>query len=243
MSDAKPNRLERRVGKLELKVLDTMRSSVEDFYRRVPSGPKSDPKWTPEMYPNGTEKELYPQIAHILLSAPEVYIPTLLDLLGAPAAQELLETDLSGQWKAYRMSTVRLEKPVRWTDPMCFPGGAGEGGIADVGLFLNPTFDGKGGKQLRAERIVYFEIKSADRYSYQQSQLLSHLSALEEQTEEGVGFLAAIGGRFVAIEHPRWLGHVSLTQFLSTTARAARSEPEDEDLATEVERLLKSKSS
>lgn len=241
MSDARFNRLEREVERLELRVLDTMKSSVKDFYRRVPSGTKSNPSWTPEMYPTGTEKELYPQIGYILLSAPDVCIPALLALINEPAAHELLKANLSGEWKAYRMSTVRLEKPVQWTDPMCFPGGAGEGGIADVGLFLNPTFDGRGGRQLRAERIIYLEIKSADHYSYKRSQLLSHLSALEEQTEKDVGFLAAIGGRSVGLEHPRWLGHASLVHFLNTMAQMVRAGLQDEALATEIVGLLKDK--
>ncbi len=231
------NALERRVSRLELVAMDTMKASVVDFFRRVPSGQKSRPRWVPEMYPTGSEKELYPEFAHILLSCPGVMVPALLGLFRTPVAQRLLQAPLTGSWRAYRLSTVRLEKGVRWTGPICFPGAAGYGAIADVGFFLNPSYDGADGKQVRADKILYFEIKSADHHSHKASQLQAHLEALERETPPGVGFLAAVGGRRTSLDHPRWLGHVTLDSFLRGMYQAAVAELANSRLAAEIEEL------
>ena len=57
MSMSRVSGLERRLEKLELVARDTMRASVADFFRRVPSGSRSRPRWVPEMYPTGSESE------------------------------------------------------------------------------------------------------------------------------------------------------------------------------------------
>jgi len=120
---------------------------------------------------------------------------------------------------------------------MCFPGAAGRGAIADVGLFLNPFYGGAHG-QLQAEVMLYLEVKSQDRYAHKDSQLKAHLAALEQETPNGVGFLAAIGGKPVQIEHPRWLGHTTLRRFLTTAEQVASAELGHASLAEEIRALL-----
>jgi hypothetical protein len=231
------NRLELRLRKLELVALSSMEESVVDFFRRLPSGPKSKPRWTPAMYPTGSEKELYAEFAYILLSAPQVTIPALLQLFQTSPVQLLENASMPGHWRAYRLSTVRLERGLRWTGPMCFPGAAGQGGIADVGLFLNPSYHGADGRQVQADALLYFEIKSADHHSHKVSQLEAHLEALEQETAVGVGFLAAVGGRRVHVQHPRWLGHVTLDDFLRRMNEVAMVELSNVSLAAEIEEL------
>jgi hypothetical protein len=106
MAISEPNRLESRLQRLELVALDSMKASVADYFRRVPLGPKSRPRWTAEMYPTGIEKELYGQFGHILLSAHGVMVPALLRVLDAPASQLPEYSHLAGTWRAYRISTV-----------------------------------------------------------------------------------------------------------------------------------------
>lgn len=205
-------RLERTVARLELLPLATIEESVSDFYRRCPSGTRSNPLWTPDSYPTGSEKELYPEIGHIVLQAAEATIPTLLRLLGSPAALALVEQSLTGTWRGFRISTVRVARDGDWSTTLCFPGGAGRGGIADIGFFLDPNFEADG-RQIRAKAILYLEVKWADRVPHQRSQIEAHLDALARDPGATGGYLGAIGGRPVEIDHPRWLGHVSLEGF------------------------------
>jgi hypothetical protein len=241
MAAPKASRLERRLRPLELVALPSMEESVVDFFRRRPSGPRSKPRWTPAMYPKGSEKELYAEFAYIVLSAPQATIPALLRMCERTSATQLANALTPGVWRAYRLSTVRLDRGVRWSGPMCFPGAAGHGGIADVGLFLNPSYDGAQRRQLGADLIIYFEIKSSDHHSHKVSQLQAHLEALDEETPAGVGFLAAVGGRPVRVQHRRWLGHVSLDGFLQGMSQVAGAELSDARLASEVDELRRRK--
>jgi hypothetical protein len=226
--------LERRVASLELVRLDSMRASVKDYYRRKPSRAE---RGSAHQYATGSEKELYPEIAHILLSSPGVMLPELLRLLQTDAARRLLRSSFAGPWRAYRLSTVRPNRG--WKGPRCFPGAAGKKAIADLGLFLDPSYDGP--KQIRARRLLYFEIKSSDRHRHEVRQLRAHLKALDQETGPGIGFLAAIGGAFVELQHPRWLGHTTLESFLRRTLAAAQMEIRDATLAREIGALLQRK--
>lgn len=222
------NRLENKVSSLELIPQNTLQESVDDFFRRKPSHGK--PK---------VEKILYAQIAHILLINPQVMIPALLGVLSVPTSHAVHQSFCPARWRAYRLSTAHMERPTREIDVLCFPGAAGEGGIADVGLFLNPSFDGKQGFQIQADLIIYFEIKSQDRHRHSYSQLQAHLSALEHQTPNGVAYLACIGGRMPTnkIDHARWLGHVSLNGFFTAMASVAKVSLNDARLAGEIKNL------
>jgi hypothetical protein len=168
----------------------------------------------------GSEKELHAEFGCIVLFDPLVTVPALLRLFHTPASEELLNNMPSGSWRGYRLSTRRLRGSGYGT-PMGFPGVAGCGGIADVGLFLNPTFDGKGGSQMQAERVLLFEIKSQDHHPHKESQLRAHLRAIERDDQSRSTFLGAVGGRRVHIQHPRWLGHVGLNDFLADMGPSA----------------------
>lgn len=97
---------------------------------------------------------------------------------------------------------------------------------------------------MRADLILYFEIKSADHQRRQRSQLQSNLTALQEETPDGAAFLAGVGGKPIQIQHQRWLGHVTLDGFLEETAEVARTELPNTGLAGEIEgiRLFKNRS-
>lgn len=142
--------LEERVAHLELVKKKSMRASVTDYYRRTPSRGKRKGHGRAAF---GTEKELYPQLAYILLSSPGVMIPTLLRIFRTEAARRLLRSSLAGRWRAYRLSTIRPKRGVRWTGPRCFPGAAGQKAIADIGFFLEPSYDRP--HQIRAKRLLY----------------------------------------------------------------------------------------
>lgn len=226
--------LEQSLAPLELLANDSLNGAVVDYYRRVPSGPKSRPRWTPDQYPTGSEKELYAEFGCIVLFEPRVTVPALLRLFDTPVSETLVKGLPSGSWRAYRLSTRRLRGSGCGT-PMGFPGVAGCGGIADVGLFLNPTFDGKGGSQMQAQRVLLFEIKSQDHHPHKESQLSAHLRAIERDDQSRSTFLGAVGGRRVHIQHPRWLGHVGLNDFLADMGRVVNSTLGNSTLAFEIE--------
>ena len=150
LSAAQPKSLERRVEKLQLLALEDMRASVIAFYSRVRS---RSGRWHPEQYPTGTEKELYAQFAHILLSGPTDTIPALLALFNTSIAKRLKPQTQAGTWSAYRVSTRRRDLGTRGKQirgPLMFPGGSGRGGIADVVLLLNPRI-GQREQQIHAD--------------------------------------------------------------------------------------------
>lgn len=224
------SRMERRLGHLELHSLGTVKDSVADFYHRIPSK-----NWSPDTYPVESEKELYAELAHILLAAPHAMVPALLRSFGTRPANELADSCGDGLWRCYRLSTIRFEKGVRWSGPICFPGAACSNVIADIGLFQNPRIDQTAG-MIVADRLVYLEIKSADHRRHASSHLLPHLKHLAEETPDGAGYLGAVGGKRPAVNHPRWLGHVGLLGLLEHMAEVAAS-LHNSALADEVQRL------
>ena len=230
--------LERRAGKLRLIALETMRDSVADYYRRVRSRPGV---WSPKMYPTGTEKELYAQFAHILLSNPPETIRTLLELYDTDPAKNLRSRVLDGRWQAYRVSNRRRDPGSRLKkvkSPLIFPGGAGQGGIADVVLLLNPCFVDDS-RQIRADLLLYFELKSSDHHRQDKNQLRAHLAALSRSSLARNAFLAGIGGRPVELQHARWLGHSTLGRFLQAMSRVAIANASNRCLAGDIKHLCK----
>lgn len=195
-----------------------MEASIEAFFRRVPGKAR---------YPTGREKDLYAPFAYILLSEPAI-IPALLHELGTPAAL-VLQKRLGDVWRAHRVSTVRRDRGTHWKDPHCLPGGAGKGAIADVVILLNPSFDN--GKQVSADALLYFELKSTDRRSHDPTQISAHLAALAANAPTN-GFLGAVGGRPVQETHRQWLGHVSLSTFLAISERVASDKILSADIRT-----------
>lgn len=238
------NPLEKRLAHLELVVLDSMKASVADFYRRIP--PKADQKspWRIDAYPTGDEKELYAQFAHIVLSAPATTIPAMLRLFGTSTAEQLLGKPLLGHWRGYRISTIRFRLGSGWEGPMCLLGTSdpgSPGAIADVGLFLNPDYDVENGV-VRAETILFFEIKSAPHHRYSRRQIEGHMAALEQHPSSPVAFLAALGGRRIAVDHPQWLGHATWDEFLGTMSQAIGLGTSNSALVDEIEELRISRS-
>lgn len=227
------NKLQRRLARLELVHLDSMLNSVADFYRRLPS----KAKWNVDLYPTGSEKELYAEFAHIILADPPGMIDLLFRLLDTPIAKELRESCMAGSWRAYRLSTIRRDRGMRWQGPECFPGAAGHGAIADVGLFLNPSY-GVDSYQIDADFFLYFEIKSSDAYAHSRSQLAGHLAALELELPEKKAFLVALGGKDIVLDHPRWAGHTTLGGFFAAAKRYAAEQLRDEALVAEINGLL-----
>ena len=227
--------IERKVSKLELHSLHTVEESVASLYERVPSGSKSKPRWTPEDYPTGSEKELYAEFGYVMLSDPLATVPALLDSLGSAPFDLLRQISLVSRWRAFRISTVRAHREV----PICFPGGSGEGGIADVGLFGDPLIDASL-HQMWGAPILYFELKSQDRHAHKRSQILSHLKALESSSA-GPTYLGAVGGRPIKIKHPRWIGHISLDRFFETVREVAESQ-RDAYLCSEIDLLRRRRS-
>ena len=224
-----------RVAHLELAALKSMRASVRDYYCRTPSrGAEGVPG-----YPSGSEKELYAELAYILLASPPVMLPALLGVLDTEAARQLSGSSLAGSWRAYRLSTIRPKLGLHWTGPRCFPGAAGQHAICDLGLLLDPSYEGPA--QLRARMLLYFEIKSSDRHRHKPGQLKAHLKALDQEVPHGGGFLGAIGGSSVELQHPRWLGHVTLETFLRRMLVTAQTELRNTKLASEIGALLQRK--
>lgn len=217
--------------------LKTMRDSVADYYRRVRSRPGV---WSPERYPTGTEKELYAQFAHILLSNPNETIPTLLDLYDTDPAKDLRSRVLDGTWQGYRVSNRCLYHGSRLKkvkSPLILPGGAGQGGIVDVVLLLNPRFVDS--RQIRADLLLYFEIKSSDLHRQDKHQLRKHLAAISRSSLARNAYLAGIGGRPVELQHRRWLGHSTLGRFLQVMYRVAISNAGNRGLARDIKHLCK----
>jgi hypothetical protein len=225
--------LERKLKRLELHPASTMSEAVAAYFARVRSGTRKAPRWTPDLYPCSTEKELYAEMAYIFLAQPVSMLRAFLDEAATMSAANLGNASLHGTWRAFRISTARPGPRNRYKGPRIFSGGAGYGSIADIGLFLNLRVDPLANPCLRADKIIYFELKSSDRARHDRTQLASHLKSLEEETAIGVGYLAAIGGRPLAVEHPRWLGHVSLDGLLNRlggVAKAAHRDPLAEEL-------------
>jgi len=176
-------------------------------------------------------------MAYGFLAAPETMVRALIETADTSASTELRRAPLAGTWRVFRISTARPQRRNRYRGPRLFSGGAGYGGIADIGLFLNPTFDPHTDPCLRAEKMLYFELKSSDGPPHDRSQLCSHLQSRERETAAGVGYLGAIGGRPVVIDHSRWVGHVSLDVLLGRMATVAANVLDRARLAQELQEV------
>jgi len=76
-SRQKVSLLEERLARLRLECGATMHDAVRGFVTRI----RSRRAWDEATYPEGTEKQLYAQFAHILLADPSLMIPELFSLL------------------------------------------------------------------------------------------------------------------------------------------------------------------
>ena len=231
--------LEQRVEDLRLLALETMRDSVTDFFGRVKS---HEGVWSVDRYPTLTEKELYAQFGHILLPNPRKTISALLALYDTIPATNLTSRTLHGKWRAYRVSTRHLELGSRrrkQKEPLIFPGAAGQGGITDVVLLLNPSYP-DGAKQIRADLLLYFELKSRDHHRHQTSQMKAHLAALSRNNLARNAFLASVGGKPIYdISHRRWLGHATLDRFFEAMMRVTATNVQGAGLARDIKHLWK----